>query len=192
MPRTRASVVTVLLGMVCLLVVGAATGCSSGSSAGVGPTATAPGIATGTATAATTATPSAKAPTRAEVVAFVDEAWAFARKVGKAKAIAAFMDTKGSFYHDGLYVFAYDFKGKVLCLPAEPTKVGENRWNLQDAKGVYFVRDLAGIAKTKGSGWLDYQYANPAQGMAVQQKSSYVRKVDSTWWLGAGMYPPMK
>ena len=190
MTRMRASVVTVSLGMVCLIVLGAATGCGSGSSAGGGPTATAPGTAT--TTPATAAVSAAKAPTRAEVVAFVDEAWAFARKVGKAKAIAAFMDTKGSFYHDGLYVFAYDYKGTVLCLPAEPAKVGENRWNIKDPKGVYFVRDLAGIAKTKGSGWLDYQYANPAQGMAVQQKSSYVRKVDSTWWLGAGMYPPMK
>ena len=77
----------------------------------------------------------AAAPTRAAVKAFVDDALAYARKVGKKKAIAAFMDTSGSFYHDGLYIFAYDMDGKVLCLPADPQKVGDERWDARDPAG---------------------------------------------------------
>ncbi len=136
--------------------------------------------------------PSAAAapPSKAAVQAFVDEALAYARKVGKQKAIAAFMDTSGPFYRDGLYVFAYDMDGKVLCLPAEPQKVGDDRWDAQDPAGTYFVRDLVAMAKDHGQGWVDYLYINPAQGDELQRKTSYVRRVDGTWYIGAGTYEP--
>jgi signal transduction histidine kinase len=127
-------------------------------------------------------------PTEADVKAFVDEARAYAQQVGKEKAIAAFMDTGGRFYHDGLYIFAYDMDGVVLCLPAEPENVGDDRWDLQDPDGVYFVREFVAVAKDPGDGWVSYQYVNPSQGYQVQQKTSYVRDVDGTWLLGAGTY----
>ena len=133
---------------------------------------------------------SAAAPSKAEVKVFVDEAWALARKVGKEKAIAAFMDTGGRFYRDGLYVFAYDMGGVVLCLPAEPSKVGDDRWDAQDPAGTYFVRDLVAVAKDPGKGWVNYLYINPAQGDELQRKTSYVRRVDDTWFIGAGTYAP--
>ena len=129
-------------------------------------------------------------PTKAAVKAFVDEALAYARRVGKKEAIATFMDTSGPFYHDGLYIFAYDMHGVVLCLPAEPAKVGDDRWNAQDPAGTYFVRDIVGVAKDPGRGWVNYLYINPAQGDELQRKTSYVRRVDDAWLIGAGMYAP--
>ena len=132
----------------------------------------------------------AAAPTKAAVKALVDEALAYARKVGKKKAIAAFMDTSGPFYRDGLYIFAYNTDGVVLCLPAEPSKVGDDRWDAQDPDGTYFVRELVGVAKDPGRGWVDYSYINPAQGSELQRKTSYVRRVDDTWFIGAGTYAP--
>ncbi|MEI6451819.1 MAG: cache domain-containing protein, partial [Actinomycetes bacterium] len=131
-------------------------------------------------------------PTRAAVKAFVDEALACARKVGKEKAIAAFMDTSGPFYRDGLYIFAYDMNGVVLCLPAEPDKVGDDRWDAQDPAGAYFVRELVRVAEGPGQGWVQYEYINPAQGDELQSKTSYVRRVDDTWLLGAGTYAPVR
>jgi hypothetical protein len=110
-----------------------------------------------------------KPPSKAQVRAFVGEAVEYARKHGKKKAIAEFMDTGGRFFRGELYVFAYNYAGKVLCLPAEPQKVGEDRWDLQDPDGAY---------------------VNPAQSYQVQQKTSYVRRVDGTWLLGAGTYRP--
>ena len=132
----------------------------------------------------------AAAPTKAAVKALVDEALAYARKVGKKKAIAAFMDTSGPFYRDGLYIFAYNTDGVVLCLPAEPSKVGDDRWDAQDPAGTYFVRELVRMAQNHGKGWVDYLYINPAQGDELQQKTSYVRRVDDTWYIGAGTYAP--
>jgi len=133
----------------------------------------------------------AAAPSKAAVKVFVDEAWSLARKVGKEKAIAEFMDTSGPFYREGLYVFAYDMDGKVLCLPAEPQKLGDDRWDAQDPAGAYFVREFVHVAEGPGQGWVKYQYINPAQGDELQSKTSYVRRVDDTWLLGAGTYAPI-
>jgi polar amino acid transport system substrate-binding protein len=131
-----------------------------------------------------------KPPSKAQVRAFVGEAVEYARKHGKKKAIAEFMDTGGRFFRGELYVFAYNYAGKVLCLPAEPQKVGEDRWDLQDPDGVYFVREFVAAARGSEAGWVSYQYVNPAQSYQVQQKTSYVRRVDGTWLLGAGTYRP--
>ena len=141
-------------------------------------------------TPAASPSPAAAAPSKAAVKAFVDAALAFARKMGKDKAIAAFMDTGGRFYSDGLYIFAYDMHGVVLCLPAEPSKLGDDRWDAQDPDGTYFVRELVAVAKDPGRGWVDYSYINPAQGSELQRKTSYVRRVDDTWFIGAGTYAP--
>ena len=100
----------------------------------------------------------AAAPSKAAVKAFVDEALAYARKVGKKEAIAAFMDTSGPFYRDGLYVFANDMHGIVLCLPIDPSKLGDDRWDAQDPAGAYFVRELIRMAREHGKGWVDYLY----------------------------------
>jgi polar amino acid transport system substrate-binding protein len=130
----------------------------------------------------------ASAATQAEVKAFVDEAAAYVLAHDKATAIAEFMKPSGAFVRGDLYIFAYDFDGTVLCLPMEPGKVGENRWDVRDDQGVYYVREAVETARTSGSGWVRYTYANPSEGYQVQEKSSYVRKVGATWLIGAGTY----
>jgi len=132
----------------------------------------------------------AKPPSKGEVVAFVGEALEYARRHGKDKAIAEFMNTGGRYFRGELYVFAYDMSGTALCLPAQPQTVGEDRWDLQDPDGVYFVREIVGTAKDPGEGWVSYKYVNPAQGYQMQQKDSYIRTVDDSWLIGSGTYKP--
>ena len=127
-------------------------------------------------------------PSQDEVKAFVDEGYSYAQAHGRDAAIAEFMKTSGSFFRGALYIFADDMKGTVLCLPAEPEKVGENRWNMKDPLGVLFVQDMVKTAQTTGSGWVHYQYVNPAQGYQMQEKASYIRKIDDNWLIGAGTY----
>ena len=140
-------------------------------------------LGSGTYGAAATAPPS-----KAEVEAFVDEAAAYARAHDKTTAIAEFMKPSGAFVRGDLYIFAYDFEGTVLCLPMEPGKVGDDRWDMRDEQGVYYVREAVEIARTSGSGWVRYAYVNPSEGYQVQEKNSYVRKVGATWLIGAGTY----
>lgn len=131
-----------------------------------------------------------KPPSKAQVKAFVDEAWTYANKVGRQQAIDVFMDKSGPFFRGELYVFADQFDGTVLCFPIEPQSVGKNLWDRRDPDGVYPVREMAAVAEDPGSGWASYKYANPAQGYQMQRKLSYVRRVDDTWFLGAGTYVP--
>jgi polar amino acid transport system substrate-binding protein len=125
-----------------------------------------------------------------EVKEFVDEALAYAQSHDKEAALQEFMDTTGRFYRNkgSLYIFAYSMKGDALCLPAQPEKVGENRWDLKDESGGYFVRAFVYVAQSTGSGWVCYRYPNPSHDMQVQDKTSYVAKVDDEWLLGAGTY----
>ena len=160
-----------------------------------------------TTTAAVTSTTAAATPTTAvgtaastvgtglskdDVLAFVNKAKAYIDANGKEAAIKEFMNTSGDFYPNGgeLYIFAYDLTkdGMCLCLPPTPEKVGTSLWDLKDDTGNYFIRDFYNIAKTKGSGWSVYRYYNPAENNAVQDKTSYILKIDDTWLIGAGAY----
>jgi polar amino acid transport system substrate-binding protein len=129
-------------------------------------------------------------PTTAVVRSFVDQAYAYARVHGRKAALAEFNRKDGSFYRAELYIFAYDRKGRCLSLPNQPELVGTDRWDYRDRNGKYVVREMVKIAKGPGRGWLHYQYANPAQGYAIQDKSSYVRDIGGTWLIGAGTYRP--
>ncbi|WP_128692954.1 cache domain-containing protein [Methanoculleus taiwanensis] len=122
-----------------------------------------------------------------ELVAFVEQAYAFAGEHGKDAAIEAFNDPNGEFVRGDLYIFAYDYAGTTLVLPHEPEIVGTNRIDLRDANGVPFIREMIGVAGN-GSGFFRYHYPNPEAGFAIEPKLSYVMRVDETWWLGAGIY----
>ena len=130
--------------------------------------------------------------TKADITAFVNKAKAYVDANGKVAALKEFMNTSGDFYPNGgeLYIFAYDLgtQGINLCLPPSPAKVGTSLWDLKDDTGNYFIRAFDDIAKTKGSGWITYRYPNPAENNAVQDKTSYILKIDDTWFLGAGAY----
>ena len=43
--------------------------------------------------------------------------------------------------------------------------------------GKFFVQEGVQMAKTKGSGWVDYKWTNPTT-KKVEAKSTYVKKVD--------------
>jgi signal transduction histidine kinase len=124
---------------------------------------------------------------RENLVAFVDEAVKYADENGRKKALQAFNDKNGSFVRGNLYIFAYDYNGTVLSLPYQPRLLGSNRSDAKDANGVRFVLNCIDQAK-RGEGDLYYIYANPSRNMEEELKLGYVKRVDSNWWLGAGIY----
>lgn len=159
-------------------------GCSSGQSAQEGD-------------ATATASPSASAPsqspgsppaTRAEVRTFVEKAVAYAKANGKQAALQAFTQPGGEFHDGDLYIYAYDFNGTVIAHGGDPNLVGQNLINMKDPNGVPVIQELVALAK-QGSGWLEYMWANPVDGNAVEPKLGFVMKVDDQWFLGSGTYP---
>lgn len=122
------------------------------------------------------------------LVAFVNEAAAFARSNGRETALAAFNNRSGSFVRGDLYVFAYDRNGTVLALPFQPEFVGTNRSGIVDSNGVAFIQEMLRAARN-GSGFVRYHYPNPVHAFAVEQKTSYVVGLGD-WFVGSGVYIP--
>lgn len=124
--------------------------------------------------------------TREQVVSFVEEAVAYAKKNGKEKALAEFSDPEGDFKRGELYIYAYDFDGNNVAHGGNKAFVGQNLIDMKDPNGVMVIQELIKRAKD-GSGWLEYMWENPATGQ-LEPKVGYVMKVDDTWWLGSGTY----
>ena len=125
--------------------------------------------------------------TKDDVVSFVKEAVAYAKKNGKEKALAAFSDKNGPFEKGELYIFAYDFNGNVIAHGGDQTLIGKNLMSMTDPNGLPVIQELTGLAK-QGGGWLDYMWPNPQDGGKVEGKVGYVVKVDNTCFLGSGIY----
>lgn len=123
---------------------------------------------------------------REDAKALVEKAAAFVKAQGKDKALAEFSKPKGQFDKGELYIFVYDMKATVLAHPKNPKIIGKNLLDVPDSSGKLFRKDAVELAKTKGSGWIDYQYLNPDT-KKVEHKTSYIEKVDDII-IGCGTY----
>jgi signal transduction histidine kinase len=116
----------------------------------------------------------------------VDEAVDYTKANGKEKALEVFTDRNGEFVRGELYIFAYDFDGKVLAHGGNAALVGQNLIDMKDPNGVMVIQELRKIAEGDG-GWLEYMWENPLTGK-IEPKVGYVVRVDDNWWLGSGFY----
>jgi len=109
---------------------------------------------------------------------------------GKAP-FGEFRKKNGPWYHGDTYLFVYDLDGNVLLNPAFPQREGTNVVGQKDADGKLFHDAMIEVAKTKGSGWVDYMFPKPEQ-TTPSQKWTYVKKVTVDGVPGlvaAGFYP---
>jgi signal transduction histidine kinase len=74
-----------------------------------------------------------------------------------------------------MYVFAYDLTATVLAHPVNPKLIGKNLLDVPDAEGKLFRKEIVELAKTKGTGWVDYKYKNP-QTNTIESKTTYFMK----------------
>ena len=109
--------------------------------------------------------------------ALVEKAVAYWKAHGRDKALAELNNPKGQFVKGELYVVAQDFSGNVLANAVNPERVGLNFYELRDPNGKYFSKDLIEVAKTKGSGIVEFVFANPVT-KKFQPKTNYVKKVE--------------
>lgn len=85
------------------------------------------------------------------------------------------------------YFFIYDYEGNTISLPPDREVEGTNRWDLQDTKGKYLIRELAEAAK-EGGGFVEYYYENPNTG-EDELKYGYVEPIEGTdYFIGSGTY----
>lgn len=124
--------------------------------------------------------------TAGEAHALVDRAAAYRRQCGSRDAYLRDLTSvdKGFFDRD-MYVFVLDGNGTYLAFGGNPAKVGTR---VQDIAGIdgQGLTDAIVAKAQSGSGWVEYDIANPLTGK-VQTKMSFVQMVDDVY-LGCGVY----
>ena len=121
-----------------------------------------------------------------EAKGLVEKAAAYVKAEGKEKAFAEFSNPNGKFVDRDLYIFIVDFKGLTLAHGGNAKLVGKNMFELKDADGEFFIKKFIEVAKTKGTGWVDYKWVNPVT-KKIEPKSTYIQKMDE-YFLGCGIY----
>jgi signal transduction histidine kinase len=121
-----------------------------------------------------------------EAKALVEKGVAYIQANGQEKAFAEFTDTKGKFIDRDLYIFVVDFNGLTLAHGGNPKLVGKDMSELKDSDGKFFIKAFIELAKTKGSGWVDYKWQNPVT-KNIEPKSTYIQRHDD-YFLGCGIY----
>jgi cytochrome c len=115
--------------------------------------------------------------TAKEAQALVKKAITFYKANGKAKALDEFSNPKGQFILKDLYIYSLDLNGKAIAHGINQKLVGKDMIDIRDSAGKFFVKDIISIAKSKGSGWVDYKWTDPVT-KKIEPKSTYLEKVD--------------
>jgi len=132
----------------------------------------------------------APAATPAQAQNLVKKAILYANQNSMDKLIQETNQADGRF-HVGtggeLYIFIYSTDGVCKAIGFETQQaVGKNRMELKDPDGKLYIKDFITLAKTQGSGWVDYKKPNPSNGK-IEAKTSYVEMCQGLV-IGAGAY----
>jgi len=136
-------------------------------------------------------TPAALAEDRAstqDAERLVHKAVDFLKAEGREKAFAEFSNPKGRFTYRDLYIFAKDFHGVTLAHGSHPELIGKNDIDRKDSTGKLFIKEMIEVARSKGSGWIQYNWGNPVTGKD-ELKVTYVETVDDVV-VGCGAFKP--
>lgn len=125
--------------------------------------------------------------TKEEARALNDAAIAHIKKVGMEQAVKDFGADKARWMPKDLYPFVMDFGG-IMRFHISDKLMGRNALDVKDAAGKEFGREMVGVAKTKGSGWIDYEWAHPAT-KKVEDKTAFIQRVPGAdAFVGVGVY----
>ena len=119
-------------------------------------------------------------------VALVKKAVASYKANGPEKLIEEVCNPKGEFVNATSYVFIFDKDGVMLAHPFNPSLIGQPQVGAADVDGKFMSKEMVDIARTKGSGWVDYRFKNPKTN-EIAPKSTYVERVEDII-VGAGIY----
>ena len=125
-------------------------------------------------------------PSEKDAIAMVEKGVSFMKVSGKDEMIKRINAKDADYMQGSLYLTMRDTKGVILANPVNPAMIGKDLVDVPDADGKLFRREILELAKTKGKGWVDYKFKNPASGK-VEAKTSYIYLVGDVT-LEAGIY----
>ncbi len=118
--------------------------------------------------------------------ALVEKASTYIKANGIDTSCVDFADPAKGFRPNGGYVYVHDIHAKMLCNPGSPRTVGKDMLEVRDMDGKYFNKEMVSLATTKGSGWVEYKWTNPAT-QKMQDKKSYIKR-QGDLIVGSGFY----
>jgi methyl-accepting chemotaxis protein len=91
-------------------------------------------------------------------------------------------------YGNDDYFWINDLKPRMIMHPAKPELDGQDIANIKDPTGKQLFVEFVNVVKSKGSGYVDYQWPKPGRD-APQPKLSYVTGFEPWGWvIGTGVY----
>ena len=117
----------------------------------------------------------------------VENAVRYIKEHGDKEAFSEFTNNRtGRFRDNDLYIFVVDLQGMTVAHGGNPQLVGKDMFNLKDAGGKFFIKDMVDGALKKGSGWSDYKWMQP-ETKKIYEKSSYFQRAGDHV-VGCGIY----
>lgn len=123
---------------------------------------------------------------REEAVAIVKKALSYIRQNGKEKALLEFSKPQGQFVDREMYIAVLDLNGVMLAHGANSKLIGKSLLEIKDVHGKAFVREQIDVARTKGSGWVDFEWVNPVS-QNIEHRSAYLERMEDYFVL-SGVY----
>jgi cytochrome c len=114
-----------------------------------------------------------------EAKALAERAAAHFKEVGPAQAIADFNSATGGYVDRELFVVVYDPDHRIVGSYGVPVLRNKDATTLKDVAGKEFGKEIIDLAKSPGSGWVEYRMTNP-----VTKKVGLKR----SWVIGLGDY----
>ena len=126
--------------------------------------------------------------TKEEAIDIVKKVEAFFNEKGADETFKAVTEkTNTEFFYKDLYPFIYDLTGKNVAHGVKPHLVGKDLIKLKDQGGKELIREMADLAKTGKSGWVDYKWPEPNSN-AISDKTSYIIPLGNKYFVGVGIY----
>jgi cytochrome c len=85
-------------------------------------------------------------------------------------------DTDGEFKFGEIYVNVVSDKGVRLIYPPAPAGENVDALEAQDVDGKFLIKNIVELARTKGEGWTQYRWMNPAT-HKIGDKVTFVKAV---------------
>jgi methyl-accepting chemotaxis protein len=110
---------------------------------------------------------------------------AISRAEGERLAANIIRDSR---YGSSGYFWADDLEGNNIVLLGNPDVEGTNRIGLEDVNGLALIVEMINIAKTDGSGFLDYYFPKPNETEALRKRAFVSLDEYFGWVIGTGNY----
>ena len=108
----------------------------------------------------------------------------------RAEFLQSYVDSAKYFEDNSGYFFIEDMEANMVAHGLKKELVGQNRMDVQDVKGKFYVREMMDSLNSKGSGFVEFYFTNPTTN-EEEQKLAYVQVVKNhDYFIGSGFYNP--